>query len=224
MSSPIEPGQGPEVQEEGLTGRERRRNPRVTVPWPVIVEDSDGRLVTGEVIDVSLSGMKLRVNSSVAVGEAVKLRVTLPRDGGKLEISAEVVRRDPGGIGVNFGKLPAGAAQRVKAFVPTWDLRRRAERVEIELPVHIEGRAGTTKGRTVDLSAVGARVATDERLTPGDMVAVTLTPKDSQGPMRIRAVVWEVNARGAVLVFANLAVHDFVRLRSYVDSLLVHRS
>jgi c-di-GMP-binding flagellar brake protein YcgR len=224
MNSPNRPGQGPEVNEEALTDRERRRNPRVAVPWPAIVEDSDGRLVTGDVIDVSLSGMKLRINANVAVGEAVKLRVTLPRDGGELEISAEVVRRDPGGIGVDFGKLPDGAADRVKAFVPTWDLRRRAERVGIELPVQIEGHAGTTKGRTVDLSAVGARVATDERLTPGDMVAVKLMPNDSQGPMRIRAVVWEVDARGAVLVFANLAVHDFVRLRSYIDSLLVHRS
>jgi PilZ domain len=91
-----------------------------------------------------------------------------------------------------------GEPKPVKAFVPTWDLWRRAERVGIELPVQIEGHAGTMKGRTVDLSAVGARVATDERLTPGDMVAVKLTPKDSQGPMRIRAVVWEVDARGAL--------------------------
>jgi c-di-GMP-binding flagellar brake protein YcgR len=195
----------------------------VVTPWAAIVEASDGRLVTGEVIDVSLSGMKLRVNSNVAVGEAVTLRVTLPRNGGELEISAEVVRRDPGGIGVDFGKLPAAAVDRVKAFVPSWDLRRRAERVGIELPVQIEGHAGTTKGRTVDLSAVGARVATDERLAPGDMVAIKLTPKDTRGPMRIRAVVWEVDARGAVLVFANLTVHDFARLRSYVESLRVRR-
>jgi hypothetical protein len=223
MSSTIGPVPESEAQAETLTGPERRRNPRATVPWPAIVEDSDGRLVTGEVVDVSLSGMKLRVDSSVAVGEPVKLRVTLPRDAGELEISAEVVRRDPEGIGVDFGKLPAGVAERVKAFVPTWDLRRRAERAGIELPVQIEGHAGTAKGRTVDLSVVGARVAVDERLTPGDMVEVALTPKDRQGPMRIKAVVWEVDARGAVLVFANVAVHDFVRLRSYVDSLLARR-
>jgi c-di-GMP-binding flagellar brake protein YcgR len=224
MNPPIRRESEPEVQEGALIERERRRNPRVTVPWPAIVEDSDGRLVTGEVIDVSLSGMKLRVNSDVAVGEAVKLRVTLPRDGGEIEIAAEVVRRDPGGIGVDFGKLPVGAAERVKAFVPTWDLRRRAERVGIELPVQIEGHAGNTHGHTVDLSSVGARVATDERLTPGDMVVVTVTPEDTQGPMRIRAVVWEVDARGAVLVFANLAVPDFTRLRSYIDSLLAPRA
>jgi len=224
MSPPIRPGSDPEVSDKALADRERRRNPRVSGPWPAIVEDSDGRLVTGEVVDVSLSGMKIRVNSNVAVGEAVKLRVTLPRDGGELEIAAEVVRRDPGGIGVDFGKLPVGAAERVKAFVPTWDLRRRAERVGVELPVQIEGHAGTTGGLTVDLSAVGARVTTKERLTPGDMVAVRITPNDSQGPMRIRAVVWEVDARGAVLVFANLAVNDFARLRAYIDSLLVPRS
>ncbi len=220
MSSTIGSGPESEAQAEALASPERRRNPRSAGPWPAIVEDSDGRLVTGEVIDVSLSGMKLRVDSSVAVGESVKLRVTLPRDGGEIEISAEVVRRDSGGIGVDFGKLPGGAAERVKAFVPTWDLRRRAERAGIELPVQIEGYSGTAKGRTVDLSAVGARVVVDERLTPGDMVEVALTPKDRQGPMRMKAVVWEVDARGAVLVFANLAVHDFVRLRSYVDSLL----
>src|SRR6266481_2384124 len=159
MNPPIRRESEPEVQEGALIERERRRNPRVTVPWPAIVEDSDGR------------------------------RVTLPRDGGEIEIAAEVVRRDPGGIGVDFGKLPVGAAERVKAFVPTWDLRRRAERVGIELPVQIEGHAGNTHGHTVDLSSVGARVATDERLTPGDMIVVTVTPEDTQGPMRIRAVV-----------------------------------
>ena len=220
MSSPNRPGQGSESNEEPVTDRERRRNPRVSVPWPASVEDSGGRLVTGEVIDVSLSGMKLRVTSSVAVGESVKLRVTLPGNGGELEILVDVVRRDPGGIGVGFARLPAGAADRLKAFVPTWDLRRRADRVRIELPLQIEGHAGTTKGRTVDLSAVGARVATDERLTPGDMIAVKLNPEDGQGPMRIPAVVWEADARGAVLVFANLGVSDFVRLRSYIHSLL----
>jgi c-di-GMP-binding flagellar brake protein YcgR len=203
--------------------RERRRNPRVSVPWPVIVQDSDGHLITAEVVDVSLSGMKLRVASQVPVGDTVKLRVSLPRGAGDIEISAEVVRRDPEGIGVDFGRLPAEQAARFKPFVPTWDLRRRAERVEVDLPVQIQGVEAVIKGRTVDLSAVGGRVTTDERLTAGEMVAVALAPNDGQGPMSIRAVVWEVDASGAVLVFANLPATDFVRLRSYVDSLLARR-
>jgi hypothetical protein len=224
MSAPAEPEPESKTSERAAPARERRRNPRATVPWPAIVQDSDGRIVTGEVIDVSLSGMKLRVGSQVVVGDAVTLRVTLPRGAGEVEISALVVRRDPEGIGVDFGRLPAALAGRLKAFVPTWDLRRRAERVGIELPVQIEGHDAVTKGRTVDLSAVGGRVTTEERLTPGDMVALKLTPEDGHGPMRLRAVVWEVDARGAVLVFANLDAVDFVRLRSFVDSLLVPRT
>jgi hypothetical protein len=152
------------------------------------------------------------------------LRVTLPRGAGDMEISALVVRRDPEGIGVNFGRLSAEQADRFKPFVPTWDLRRRAQRVDVELPVQIEGHDFVAEGRTVDLSAVGGRVTTDERLIPGATVAVKLSPKDGHGPMSIRAVVWEVDSRGAVLVFANLRVTDFVRLRSYVDSLLLRRS
>lgn len=223
MSPPTERPES-ETGEGVLPARERRRNPRVTVPWPAIVRDSDGHLVRGEVIDVSLSGMKLRVGTQGVVGGAVTIRVTLPRGGGEIEVSAEVVRRDPEGIAVDFGRLPAALADRFKPFVPTWDLRRRAERVGIELPVQIEGHDTLTKGRTVDLSAVGGRVTTEEALTPGDMVTVKLTPRDGQGPMRIRAVVWEVDVRGAVLVFANVAAIDFIRLRGYVDSLLARRA
>jgi hypothetical protein len=41
--------------------------------------------------------------------------------------------------------------------------------------------------------------------------------------MSIRAVVWAVDARRSVLVFANLSTADFARLRAYVDSLLLSR-
>jgi len=203
---------------------ERRRNPRVTVPWPAIVQDAHGHIATGEVIDVSLSGMKLRVATLAPVGDALKLRVTLPHDAGRIDVAAQIVRRDAEGIGVDFGGLPAETAERFMPFVPTWDLRRRAERVEVELPVRIEGRDLVIEAHTLDLSAVGGRVATRERLTPGDMVAVQLAPRDGLGVMSIRAVVWDADARGAVLVFANLPATDFIRLRTYVDSLLPRRS
>jgi hypothetical protein len=70
---------------------------------------------------------------------------------------------------------------------------------------------------------VGGRVIIEASPTPGNLVVATLTPKDGQGPMSIRAVVWEVDARGTVLVFANLSTADFTRLRVYVDSLLLSR-
>lgn len=203
--------------------RERRRDPRAHVPWPAVVRNTDGAVVTGEVIDVSLSGMKLRVAAHVAVGADVTVQVTLPRGAGDIEVAAQVIRRDPEGIGVTFGGLPAAQTERLKPFVPTWDLRRRAERVGVELPIRVEGHDGATEGHTVDLSAVGGRVIIEASLTPGNLVVATLTPKDGQGPMRIRAVVWEVDARGSVLVFANLSTADFTRLRAYVDSLLLSR-
>lgn len=193
------------------------------VPWPAVVREADGAVVAGEVIDVSLSGMKLRVGDELVVGGDVTIHVTLPRGAGEIEVAAHVIRRDPEGISVAFRGLPAAQADRFKPFLPTRDLRRRAERASVELPIQVEGHDFATRGHTVDLSVVGGRVATEEALAPGSLVVVSLTPRDGSGPMRIRAVVWEVEARGAVLVFANLSTADFVRLRSYVDSLLVHR-
>jgi PilZ domain-containing protein len=195
----------------------------VHVPWPAVVRDADGAVVAGEVIDVSLSGMKLRAGNELVVGGDVTIHVTLPRGAGEIEVPAHVIRRDSEGIAVAFGGLPAAQADRFKPFLPTWDLRRRAERASVELPIQVDGHDFATKGHTVDLSVGGGRVATEEALVPGSLVAVSLTPRDGSGLMRIRAVVWEVEARGAVLVFANLSTADFVRLRSYIDSLLVPR-
>lgn len=212
-----------ETSEAVVPATERRRDPRAHVPWPAVVRDTDGAVVTGEVIDVSLSGMKLRVGAHVWVGGNVTVQVTLPRGAGDIEVAGQVIRRDSEGIGVTFGRLPAAQADRFKPFVPTWDLRRRAERVGVELAIHVDGHDVATKGHTVDLSAAGGRVITEASLTPGRLVVVTLTPKDGQGPMSIRAVVWEVDARGTVLVFANLSTADFTRLRVYVGSLLLSR-
>src|SRR5215475_1630315 len=206
-----------------VPARERRRNPRVTVPWPALVLDSQGRTLPAEVVDVSLSGLKLRIGREIVVGDAVRLRLTLPHGGGDIEVSAQIVRRDPDGVGVNFGTLSPALADRLKAVVPTWDMRRRAERVEINLPIRIDGHDGTTEGRTMDLSAFGGRITTQESLTAGDMVTALFVPKDGLGPMRVRAVVWDAAGNGAVLVFANLPAADFVRLRSYVDSLVSRR-
>ena len=234
MTGPGEPVKllvmGPAAEHESgseasgvLPARERRRDPRAHVPWPAVVRDTDGAEVTGEVIDVSLSGMKLRVGAQVVVGGDVTVQVTLPRGAGDIEVAAQVIRRDPEGIGVVFGRLPAAQTERLKAFVPTWELRRRAARVGVELAIHVDGHDVATEGHTVDLSAAGGRVITEASLTPGNLVVVTLAPQDGQGPMSIRAVVWEVDARGSVLVFANLSTADFTRLHAYVDSLLLAR-
>lgn len=201
-----------------MSAQDRRRFPRARATWPAIVESVDGRVVSGEVIDVSLSGMKLRTASEAAVGSNVTLRVTLPADAGRIEVIARVVRRDREGMALAFLKLSDVDVERVTPFVSPADIRRRFPRVAVTLPIRIEGgSAGTAEGVTVDLSASGTRVITDRTLVPGDVVVLDLPGSGELWPLRLPAVVWEAYVGGAVLVFANLAQPEFLRLREYVE-------
>ncbi|HET8575765.1 MAG TPA: PilZ domain-containing protein [Methylomirabilota bacterium] len=201
-----------------MSAQDRRRFPRARVTWPAIVESIDGRVVSGEVTDVSLSGVKLRTESEAAVGSNITLRVSLPADAGRIEVVARVVRRDREGLALAFLKLSDAAAERVATFVSPGDIRRRSPRVPVTLSIRIEGgSAGTAQGVTVDLSASGTRVVTDKTLVPGDMVVLDLPGSGELWPLRLPAVVWEAYVGGAVLVFANLAQPEFLRLREYVE-------
>src|SRR5580700_4240387 len=82
--------------------RDRRRFPRMRTAWPALVEAADGRVGVGQVIDVSLSGMRVSTDLNIQVDTAVTLRVTLPKHTGRLEILAKVARQDGGSIGVTF--------------------------------------------------------------------------------------------------------------------------
>jgi hypothetical protein len=201
-----------------VNGQDRRRFPRARATWPAIVESADGRVVSAEVVDVSLSGMKVKTDSEAAVGTPVTLRVTLPAEAGRIEVIAKVIRRDYDGLAVAFLKLTEMDAERVAPFVSPGDIRRRSPRVPVTLPIRIEGgSAGTAKGVTVDLSASGSRVITDKTLIPGDVVVLELPNSGGAAPLRLPAVVWEAYVGGAVLVFANLAQAEFLRLREYVQ-------
>jgi len=48
-----------------VDGRDRRRFPRMRTAWPVILESADGRVGVGQVVDASLSGM--RINNDLAL-------------------------------------------------------------------------------------------------------------------------------------------------------------
>lgn len=200
-----------------MSAEDRRRFPRARATWPAIVESADGRVVSGEVVDVSLSGIKLRTDSDAAVGSDITLRVTLPAEAGRIEVTARVIRRDREGLAVAFLKLSDVDVERVAPFVSPGDVRRRSPRASVRLPIRIEGgSAGTAQGVTVDLSASGSRVTTDKTLVPGDVVVLDLPNSGDVGPLRLPAVVWEAYVGGAVLVFANLAQPEFLRLREYV--------
>jgi len=48
------------------------------------VETIDGRVVSGEVVNLSLSGMKVRSETGAAVNSIVTVRVTMPGNAGRL--------------------------------------------------------------------------------------------------------------------------------------------
>lgn len=200
-----------------MSGHDRRAFPRAAAAWPATVESGDGRVVSGEIVNLSLSGMKVRGASEAAVGSVVTVRVTLPGAAGRIEMVGTVARRDADSIGVAFLKMSDSPAGRVTPFVSRGDTRRRFPRVLVALPIRVEGGSeGTAQGHTVDLSASGGRVTTDTPLVEGDVVVLELPARSGLERLRLPALVWESYAGGAVLVFANLAPKEFARLQEYL--------
>jgi hypothetical protein len=188
--------------------------------WPVILEATDGRVGVGQVIDVSLTGLRISTELEIEPDTPLMLRVTLPKDTGRLEVLVKVARRDPRGFGVSFLTLGEGEAERIAPFVAPGDIRRWARRVAVSLPIRIETgaeEADTIHGRTIDLSTSGGRLTVDGQLTVGDVVVVELPGPDVGGTLRLPSLVWEAYTGGAVVVFANLARAEYLKLRDYLD-------
>jgi hypothetical protein len=205
-----------------VTGRDRRRFQRIRTAWPVILESADGRVGVGQVVDTSLSGMRIATDLDLEPEIPLTLRITLPQDTGRLEMLVKVARRDPHGFGVSFLTMSEGEAERIAPFVAPGDIRRWARRVTVSLPVRIE--AGSAEGeiiqgRTVDLSTSGARLTTDGTLAVSDVVVVELPGPEVGATLRLPALVWEAYTEGAVVVFANLARGDYLKLRDFLNHL-----
>jgi PilZ domain-containing protein len=201
------------------SGRDRRRFQRIRTAWPVILESADGRVGVGQVVDTSLSGMRIATDLDLEPETPLILRITLPKDTGRLEVLVKVARRDPHGFGVSFLTLGEGEAERIAPFVAPGDIRRWARRVTVSLPVRIE--AGSEEGevmhgRTVDLSTSGARLTTNGTLTVSDVVVVELPGPEIGGTLRLLGLVWEAYTGGAVVVFANLARDEYLKLRDFL--------
>lgn len=203
-----------------VTGRDRRRFQRIRTAWPVILESADGRVGVGQVVDASLSGMRIATDLDVKPDTPLTLRITLPKDTGRIEVLVKVARRDPGGFGVAFLTAGEGEAERIAPFVAPGDIRHWARRVAVSLPVRIE--AGTDEGdivhgRTVDMSTSGCRLTTDGRLSVGDVVVVEVPGPEVGATLRLPALVWEAYTGGAVVVFANLAREEYLKLRDFLN-------
>ena len=200
-----------------MSGHDRRAFPRATAAWAATVETAEGRVVSGEVVNLSLSGMKVRSDSEAPAGSIVTVRIMLPGAAGRIEMVGTVVRRDGESIGVAFLKMSDSPAGRVTPFVSRGDTRRRFPRVLVSLPIRVEGGSqGTARGYTVDLSASGGRVTIDTSLVEGDVVVLELPERSGLDRLRLSTLVWESYVGGAVLVFANLATKEFTRLQEYL--------
>jgi hypothetical protein len=69
----------------------------------------------------------------------------------------------------------------------------------------------------VDLSTSGARLTTDTSLSVSDVVVVELPGPEVGGTLRLPALVWEAYTGGAVVVFANLAQGEYLKLRDFLN-------
>jgi len=204
-----------------VKGRDRRGAARARADWPVTLETFERGIIEGHVLDISTSGVRVRVGADLPVGAAVTLRITLPRGANRLEVVARVARREADGLALDFIGMPETEARRVEPLVGGWDTRRRGPRATRPLPVSIRvGRGEVGQGKTLDLSAFGARIATDLDLQPGDFAKLEFQPEGDGDPLRLSAVVWSLADRGAVFVFANLRSSDFARLSQYVGRLV----
>jgi hypothetical protein len=174
----------------------------------------------GQVVDASLSGMRIATDLDVEPDTPLTLRITLPKDTGRLEVLVKVARRDPHGFGVAFLTVSEGEAERIAPFVAPGDIRRWARRVAVSLPVRVEtgnDEGDVVHGRTVDMSTSGCRLTTDGRLSVGDVVVVELPGPEIGATLRLPALVWEAYTGGAVMVFANLSRGEYLKLRDFLD-------
>src|SRR5258705_12602410 len=94
-----------------MSGHDRRAFPRATAAWAATVESAEGRVVSGEGVNLSLSGMKVRTDSEAVGGNIGTVRGTLPGAAGPMGMGGTAVRRDRGSIGGAVRKksgTPAG--------------------------------------------------------------------------------------------------------------------
>ena len=96
---------------------ERRQAPRVRANMPISLREYRGSAWDGTCIEISVTGMKVRTDVSLAVGTAVKCAFTPPDGGETVEVISVVVRRDAAGLILSFVNLAAHDQHRLDDLV-----------------------------------------------------------------------------------------------------------
>jgi c-di-GMP-binding flagellar brake protein YcgR len=206
---------------------DRRGSQRARATWPVQIEMPTGEFIRGRVADISASGVRVTVPAAIPTGTELRLMMTLPGPPDRIEVVAVdglVVRSDDDGVAVDImsvgGPLPDRAARRVRPHLDRWEARRRSPRVHLPVVVTLRhGGGALVPAETVDLSAFGARVTTGLALRAGERIDVLLPDGETEA-LALPAVVWDVDERGAALVFANVSPAQFERMSRFVAALL----
>jgi DNA-binding response OmpR family regulator len=95
---------------------ERRMSRRIPADLPVRIVNEKGKVATGKAVEVSATGLRARLDTSLKPGAAVRVSITMPDTRGSLEIIALVVRADPDGAAVWFLDLAPVEAERLMAL------------------------------------------------------------------------------------------------------------
>ncbi|MFN8188674.1 MAG: PilZ domain-containing protein [Gaiellales bacterium] len=97
-----------------MVGPERRRDPRTRTDFPVEVFPAlGGPPIRGTVIDVSVSGVRVRLPCALACGDAVSMVVELPGEA-PVELTARVARQaDDGELGFVLELIPSEPRHRL---------------------------------------------------------------------------------------------------------------
>lgn len=208
---------------------DRRRQERVRADWSARFE-GDAIVVDGHVVDLSIVSARIRTLTGEPVpvrpGASGTLTLAFP-DSAHLEVirlAATVVRSGPDGMALSFSGLPESAGRWLRARVLTNEVRRRAPRVALVLPIELRVPSGQAfAAEMIDLSAFGARVRTEQPLEPGTRVSATMEI-GAGPPMVVSALVWSSERGEAVLAFVNLDRKEFNRLGDHVASRLGART
>ena len=208
--------------------QDRRGSERIRADWSARFE-TPGVTLDGRIVDLSVVSARLRPDegrapATITPGLGGTLTLSFPDVDGHVEvlrIHGTVVRAGLDGVAFTFASLPESAARWLTNHLRTGEVRRRAPRLRIALPVEVQRpREGPVAAETRDLSAFGARIRSSRPLGPGERLDLRLPLEPGRAPLVLRSVVWEANGDDAVLMFVNLQSRDFNGIGDYVASRL----
>jgi hypothetical protein len=104
-------------------GADRRSSVRLPI-FATVEVTAEGRTYSAQMLDVSAGGMRYRGPARPPVGTRVRVRVSLPGDGPRVDADGVVRLSEPGGVvALEYTAFHAGAPQEIGAWTVT-QLRR----------------------------------------------------------------------------------------------------